>query len=236
MNSFQWPQEGLDLLGKAPDSEVALKFGTTAIAAYRKRKSLGIPKFSKNHGIKPAGFWSSERIAELGVKSDHALSVAWSCSTKTIRAKRVALGIRPFVEPAEPWSAEEIALLGKVTDEDVAAAIKRGRSTVRAMRVKLGIPAFVRRRRQQDGFFLGWESFSMLTQSGIFAALKKHYDHIFDADLTYPMLAKESFYSVSRLQKWFSPGSAQQPLNVDKKHHFWLLAMHWGLRGNAGKK
>ena len=227
-----WTTESIALLGKMVDSEVANKIGCTVPAVGAKRKSLGIAPFAKNYGPKPPGFWTAERITALGTKSDTALSIEFKTSKKTVREKRVSLGIKPFYEPSNmnPWTEHEIELLGKAVDHDVGIRIGRHRSSVAAMRKQLGIPAFQRQRRPQDDFFFGWENFALLPQHKVFEALKKHYGYIFGSELTYPLLSLESFHSVSRLQKWFTAGSAQQPLGVEKRHHFWLLAMFWGLR------
>lgn len=122
------------------------------------------------------------------------------------------------------WSSEEL-LIVETAERGGTAAIRSalaGAGYVRSMNAIRTVMKRVRRERE----FL-WEYAVSLSQPLFFAELDRRFRLATGSKLTYPELSALSLYSLSRIQKWFTPGSAQEPLAITTRHHLWLLAKSW---------
>lgn len=65
-----------------------------------------------------------------------------------------------------------------------------------------------------------------LSQPELFSHLQALYKGATGGKLTYKKLASMCYVSYSRMQKWFAPGTGQEPLSKQMKHHFVLACRH----------
>lgn len=224
---INWTPEQILLLGTMSDAAVAKILNIALKTVTAKRKSFGIEQFKLKRGPQ-AKEWTPEMIAQLGKQSDTKTALLLGVSKATVVLKRNSLNIEPKDGRKPPWTPEHLALLGKTTDYEVAQIVGKSRGAVVAKRTEMGIPAFLPSKRRRSRIFMDWSKFALLEPPELFSVLKEHYMTCFARELNYPILAKLTFYSESRMQKWFTPGSAQQPLSMSKRHHFWLLGQQWG--------
>jgi hypothetical protein len=94
---------------------------------------------------------------------------------------------------------------------------ERTLKAVEARSQKLGL-----RRRNQGSVFTFQEA-CRLPQSEFFRDIAATYKNRTGKELTYTELTKIAYVSHSRVQKWFAPGSGQQPLGIQLKHYLWLV-------------
>lgn len=168
----------------------------------------------------------------LGTMPDIEAAKVLGLKVPAVAARRRLLGIRPFSQHKSraitAWSKEEIALLGTMSDASVAHVVNRKLNSVQQMRHRLKIPPFNRRTQKEDRYFISWTAALRLSGPMFFADLSQHHQQCFGEKLTYQRLAKASHYSLSRMQKWFTAGTAQEPLGISVRHHLWLLGKSWG--------
>lgn len=117
-----------------PTREAARQLGLSFNAVGILRKKWGLPPPSRTEWL-----WDRKTLARLGREPD--TSIAWETGMgfRTVRAKRQALGIAPYLV-WRIWSPEEEALLGTAPDEVIAKRIGRTPAAVHVRRMKLGIP------------------------------------------------------------------------------------------------
>lgn len=225
---IDWRPEDIARLGAMSDAAAAKIMGASVPSVAKKRKALGIPQFKTSRGAGRGIEWTQELISLLGKQSDADTAALLGVSKVAVVTKRNTLGITPFDGRKKAWSQEHLSLLGKTTDYEVARVVGKSRSAVVSMRTQLGIPAFLPNTRERSRLFLDWGKFALLDAPEVYTELKKHYKACFGRELSYGELARLSFYSESRMQKWFTAGSAQQPLSITTRHHLWLLGFQWG--------
>lgn len=176
--------------------------------------------------------WAKEHEAMLGTMPDIEAATILGLKVAAVAARRRLLGIRPFSQHKSQaitgWKKEEIALLGTMSDAAVAHVVNRKLNAVQQMRHRLKIPPFNRRTQKEERYFITWEDALRFSGPMFFEALAKHYQRCLGGKLSYQRLAKISHYSLSRMQKWFTSGTAQEPLGITVKHHLWLLGKSWG--------
>lgn len=176
--------------------------------------------------------WTDEEIALLGTMSDIDLGEKLGVPKANVTFRRKKLGIAPFNAHksviTRPWTDKEIALLGSMPDASVAHVTNRALNSVQQMRHRKRIPAYNRKTSKLERAFMGWDRALEMSAPKFFKAVQQHYADCFDLKLTHSMLAGMSHYSLSRMQKWFTAGSAQEPLAITTRHHIWLLANSWG--------
>lgn len=165
--------------------------------------------------------------------SDADLAEKLGTAKANVTSRRLKLGIAPFnahkSTKTYPWTDEEIALLGKMPDAAVAHVTNRALNSVQQMRHRKRIPAYSRKTSKDiDRAFISWDRALEMPAPELFEAIQQHYAHCFGSKLTYTILACMSHYSLSRMQKWFTAGTAQEPISVPTRHHLWLLAKSWG--------
>lgn len=178
--------------------------------------------------------WSDEEIAMLGTMSDVDLAEKLGIPKANVTSRRHKLGIAPFNAhksiTTRPWTDKEIALLGAMPDASVAHMTNRALNSVQQMRHRMRIPAYNKKTSKIDRAFLAWHSALEMSAPEFFKAIQMHYADCFESKLTHSMLAAMSHYSLSRVQKWFTAGTAQEPLAISTRHHLWLLAQSWSTK------
>lgn len=176
--------------------------------------------------------WSESEISLLGTMTDKDAAIAIGKPQHVVSAIRRQLGITAFAKHKSNnltrWSDYQISLLGKIPDAEVAHIIGKKLNTVTVERNRRRIPPF--RRQIRATHWVTWEAAALLNGPDFYRHLAAHYAAVFNEKLTYLALAKLAHYSESRMQKWFTAGTAQQPLVLSVRHHLWLLGRSWGSR------
>ena len=123
-------------LGRQTDKSLAAEFGIPTVRIARERRQRQIPAFQLVD-------WTPEKIAVLGTMSESDAAGVIGVSRSAVFAKRVSLGIPPFMEsPLETrfqWTAPQIRKLGKVSDSRLAKELGISASVVSSKRYSLGI-------------------------------------------------------------------------------------------------
>jgi hypothetical protein len=91
-----WTKKEIDLLGKMPDVDVALRTGIHKASVAWKRGKLNIPPFTTRRPKKLLTDWTRKEIAVLGTMTDSAAAAALDLAPSAVRLKRISLGIPPF--------------------------------------------------------------------------------------------------------------------------------------------
>jgi hypothetical protein len=78
-----------------------------------------------------------------------------------------------------------------------------------------------------------FEYLRALSQPDLFLKLNDIYKRSTGEKLTYRKLAEMCYVSYSRMQKWFAPGSGQEPLADYMKHHFFLACRLRNYKGDT---
>lgn len=102
----------------------------------------------------------------------------------------------------------------KLTDKAVANQLGVSLRAVNQARQSRGIAPF------RPMIRLKWHLLKDLAQPEFYRALKRAVPHA-----TYKWLAEHCFVSYSRVQKWFAPGTGQQPLSMQQRHHFFVVCL-----------
>lgn len=194
------------LLGTDTDQVIAQKMGLSLPSVAKRRKELNIPAYG------PAKYWTPEVIAMLGKKTDADIAKIICKNKMVVLKKRHELGIPPFREQ-KAWTEDEIKLLGTDSDKLIAQQIGRTEASVRGARIAQNIKP----KLQPES----WPAIKQLPQGDLFAAMQKLHDPS-KPKLTHKHLAEITGYSLSRMQKWMTPGTAQEPLSISTRHHIYL--------------
>jgi hypothetical protein len=135
-----------DLVGKAPDAEIANQLGVSTYLVTRERLRQGLPATPG----KPKR-WTPDVVARLGKEPDAAIARDLGISPRAVCNKRLRLGIPCFgrsTRPATPrptvrgdWTPENMARLGNETDSAIAGDLGITRQAVWSKRQQLGIPS-----------------------------------------------------------------------------------------------
>ncbi|MFM9270978.1 hypothetical protein ACJ7V3_12035 [Halomonas elongata] len=169
--------------------------------------------------------WTPEEDKLLGTASDADIARKIGATQPQVKFRRTQLGIPSFtgVSPKKIILPDEaITLLGKLTDDHIARRYGASKSSVQRKRAELGIPAFRESLYSTKPHFIPWEDAKHLSQRAFFDELSRVWESRFGIPLTYKTLSDLTFWSISRLQKWFTPGSAQQKLQMPVRHHLYV--------------
>lgn len=97
-----WTQEKIDLLGKLPHKELAQKWGVAPSTVSRRTKEYQKPYLCPGTNNisrrKATDFWTPEKLALLGQRSDRELAQAWGVHNGTVRRRRQLLAIPKYVK------------------------------------------------------------------------------------------------------------------------------------------
>lgn len=173
-------------------------------------------KIKGRHGRK--SMFTAEQIALLGTMSDYALSQRTGIKKQTIAAARIKRGIACFCPKniqKNVWdNPENVAELGRLADKALADRLGVSLRAVQQARKSRGIAAY------RPPTCLQWDAVKDLAQPDFYRVLRRAVPHA-----SYRWLAERCFVSVSRAQKWFSPGTSQQPLSMQQRHHFYTTCL-----------
>lgn len=86
----RWTQDEIDLLGTAPDSEIARQTGRDRKAVTAKRLRLGIAP------TQPQGTWTDDEIALLGTNYDRVIAKRLGRKLSAVTMHRQKLGIPAY--------------------------------------------------------------------------------------------------------------------------------------------
>lgn len=170
--------------------------------------------------------WTEEEESLLGTDTDAAVAEILCRNKPQISARRLKLGIPAFcVEKSVQiaWTEDEISLLGTDSDEEVARQLGRTRFSVMAARQRLGIAAS----EVRSNFSISippWGACAAMPQDKFFKTIIAAMTEFTGRRVTHKALADKCYYSLSRVQKWATAGTAQEPLSLAIRHHFWLAA------------
>jgi len=170
--------------------------------------------------------WTEEEESLLGMDTDAAVAEILGRNKPQISARRLKLVIPAFcIEKSlqTAWAEDEISLLGTDSDEEVARQLGRTRFSVMAARQRLGIAASSVRSNFSNNL-PPWGECAKMPQDKFFKTIIAAMEEFTGRRTTYQALADRCFYSLSRVQKWATSGTAQEPLSITARHHFWLAA------------
>jgi len=179
--------------------------------------------------------WTPEEDRLLGTASDADIAREIGATMPQVKFRRTQLGIPSFtgVSPKKIELPDEaVALLGKASDDNIALRYGASKSSIQRMRTELGIPAFRDTTLSLKARCVPWEDFKHLSQPEFFKELSRLWERKFGLPLTYKDLSELTYWSVSRFQKWFTPGSAQQKLQLPVRHHLYVSV---ALKTNASR-
>lgn len=128
--------------GTDSDRTIAKKLGVSKNAVKKKRQRAGITHCEGAAPPNLDGLFTEHVIGLLGVMSDVKIAALLNCDSESVRARRVALGIKPVVTMTK-LPEEAYGLLGTMPDTEIAKKYGVGIYTVRNTRSKRGIPAFL---------------------------------------------------------------------------------------------
>lgn len=128
-NKMNWTPAAIALLGTAPDTEVAYNLGCDVSTVWRKRDSLGIPRY---------GARSREELALLGTMPDAQLAKRWGVKRDSVGYLRRSRGV-VVCRATSLWTAVNRSLLGTMSDAAVAQRVGRSKEAVTAMRRARGV-------------------------------------------------------------------------------------------------
>lgn len=214
---FAWSPENQALVGTMSDRELARRLKITDTIARNKRIRMGI---GANPNRPRKNVFTSEAIEKLGKISDKELAADLGVSVTTVSLKRRELGI-PISTKKVLWTPSTLALLGQMPDLKLAEKLGTYYLAVRKKRESLAIPRYTSGLVNIQGYPL-FASISECSQNDFYLKLASEYQSRVGERLTYPKLSELCKWSVSRLQKWFTPGTAQEPLSVPVRHHIYL--------------
>lgn len=226
VNHRPWTKEQIALLGTMPDAGLGKMLGRSQAAVRAQRMRLGIAASA------PQTVWTPEMDAMLGAASDRDISARLGVPYEAVKYRRKHLGIKANQKPRIliDWPQDMIGMLGKVSDADIAQQMGVDAVAVFWKRRKLGIPRYRKPKKaaatkDRQGV-PKWGHVKTLSQPDFYRAMSDHHRAITGKPLTHATLSELCMWSVSRLQKWFTPGSAQQPLALPVRHHIWLVVCH----------
>lgn len=211
-----WQDSEIALMGTMTDRDLAKQIGRERGAVTAKRLSLGIPAFTpKSIALTP------DQLKMIGTAADRVIAKKLGVSTSFISQKRVAMGMASAVKKST-FPKEHIPLLGTDTDRAIAEKIGYSTITVWKKRTELKIPKFQKAPKQEGTAApcLSWGDIKQLPQGSLFAALKAMHP-----GLTHKQLGEMTGYSLSRIQKWMTAGTAQEPLSLSIRHHIYLAVI-----------
>lgn len=151
------------MVGKIPDSQIAVEFGISRYTVQAERYKLGI----KKNNIKP-GEWKAEYdeefIAALGTDSDVEIAKRFGYAQSSVARIRSKFGIPPYNGPRKPrkpraaeqkprkkyerrsptkqYDKELINMLGREPDSKIAEKFNYSRAAIALIRKNRGIPSF----------------------------------------------------------------------------------------------
>ncbi|WP_437884631.1 hypothetical protein [Pseudomonas sp. LRF_L74] len=209
-----WTPEKIKLLGSMSDARLAAELDTTHAIVRKQRIAQGIAPSVRQKAPKE---WTKQDIALLGTMTDKQVAEK---TGRTPAAVYIARRERNIPGARIAWPDHILDQLGKVADEDIAQELGCSAATVLNKRRSLGIPA-ARKRRTHHAPELAWADVEKLTQPEFFRAVRSALEKHWGRKVIYSDIAKITLYSLSRIQKWATPGSAQEPLAVTVRHHIW---------------
>src|SRR5688572_337304 len=167
--------------------------------------------------------WTKSELESLGSVPDIFIANKKKVSTATVSQKRRDLGIPAFQvhAPKHNFTPEEIQILKTNTAENAARLIGVSEKVIHYTRMRHGI------RVTFDSAidYPPWADIAEIPQSDFYKEISAYYKSQTGRTLTYPLLSEYCFWSVSRLQKWFTCGTAQEPLTKAVRHHIWLAVI-----------
>lgn len=132
--SRQWTEEEISLLGTMSDIDLSKIIGMAPSGIHRKRRELGIPRYSP--------FNDPKNVALIGTMRDYDLAIQLGMSEAYVSNKRRELGLPTFNSNRIDWTPDKISLLGTMSDPELARIIGTNKTAVRLKRVELGIPSY----------------------------------------------------------------------------------------------
>ncbi|WP_156162088.1 AsnC family protein [Pseudomonas sp. MRSN 12121] len=153
-----------------------------------------------------------------GIMTHAEIGKALGRSAAAVQRRVHALGLqqRTYSE----WSKDEEKILNDIYPSRGLEGVIHALSAAGFSRTKSAITGKVQTLKLER--LALFESISSLTQPEFFQFLSRLYFESTGDKLTYQVLAEMCHVSYSSMQKWFAPGSGQQPLSIQLKHHFWL--------------
>lgn len=212
---IEWTPELVAKLGTITDAKLAKQLGVKPGTVTYKRLALGIESVRPQRARRE---WTTADIALLGKMSDQDVANMTGRSRAAVYTARRERGIA--AAPQTTWSPEHLAMLGKSSDGDIAALVGCSLQTVFNKRCELGIGPY-KPSRPRNPKTNQWPTFEALPQHVFFTDIRRLLSEHWGRKAKYPDLAKITLYSLSRIQKWASPGTAQEPMAITVRHHIW---------------
>lgn len=222
MSENQWTAERIALLGTDTDGNIAKRLEVSPDDVRQARRGLQIKPFKE----RPQKKWTPTEIALLGKMSDPEVAQITGREPAAVTAARRHYKI-PGAKNGRPrvkWTDEAIALLGVESDKSIAEILECSVQSVINKRVSLGIRNRKKRTQRNKANILPWVDVQGLPQHEFLSAIRGVLSEHWKRKVSYPDIARVTLYSLSRIQKWGTAGSAQEPLNMTVRHHIWCAA------------
>ncbi len=216
---LEWTPELIAKIGTMSDAKLARELGIKPGTVTHRRRLLGIEPFRRQRAARQ---WSSADIALLGKMSDRVVAEITGRSLAAVYTARRERGIAGAEQTR--WLPPHLDMLGKVPDGEIAELVGCSIGTVFQKRCELGIGPYKRHKstNREDS---RWPKFEALPQHEFFAEIRRKLSEHWGRKAVYPDLAAITLYSLSRIQKWATPGSAQEPMAITVRHHIWAATM-----------
>jgi len=163
--------------------------------------------------------WTKEQLALLGTDTDANIGVRVGKKTMTVAQARIKRSIPSFnsqCREKDTWKdVGAVRILGTAPDADIARKLGITTMSVLHARRRRRIPVY------SVNPSISWDDVSGISQPDFYLKLVE----ICGGSLTYKTLAEMCYVSHSRVQKWFAPGSGQDVLSMQMRHHLFLACL-----------
>jgi hypothetical protein len=132
-----WTRKEDELLGSAPDEQIARKIKRSKAAVAVRRNALGIAAWNAAY-FRP---WTPDEEALLGALPDRDLARRLKRTFKAVEARRERYSLPPVGPLQRRFTPAEDALLGTMPDDEAAQQLGRSVDVVGTRRRSLNIPA-----------------------------------------------------------------------------------------------
>jgi hypothetical protein len=216
---LEWTPELIAKIGTMSDAKLARELGIKPGTVTHRRRLLGIEPFRRQRAARK---WSSADIALLGKMSDREVAEITGRSIAAVYTARRERGIAGAEQTR--WLPKHLDMLGKAPDGEIAELVGCSLATVFQKRCELGIAPY-KRHKPRNPVGNRWTEFGALPQHEFIAGIQRILSEHWGRKAVYQDIATITLYSLSRIQKWATSGSAQEPMAITVRHHIWAATM-----------
>lgn len=171
-------------------------------------------------------YWTKQEESFLGKVTDSEAAQKLNIPYNTVKNRRIYLKIPAYKKAADiiDWSDKDISLIGKVSDKKAAEIF--GVSPTAVMHKRRALGKVPKRGARGPKAKFKWDDVKGIDQPEFWEKLALVWHERHGEKLTYKQLANLTYWSHSRIQKWFTAGTAQEPLSLPARHHMYLTVRY----------